>query len=103
MNWQVGKEFGNGDSDVSNSSQCKAQARITHLILICGSPLEQSVLEEFLHPLLHWLMIFTAGLDNRRELRIAALKVSPTARTRGDCEYIGGKKLQCRILKFFVW
>lgn len=103
MNWQVGKEFGNGDSDVSNSSQCKAQARITHLILICGSPLEQSVLEEFLHPLLHWLMIFTAGLDNRRELRIAALKVSPTAQTRGDCEYIGGKKLQCRILKFFVW
>lgn len=68
MNWQVGKEFGNADRDVSNSSQWKAHKRITHLKVICGSMLEQNVeQEQFLHPLLHCLMIFIAGLDNRRE------------------------------------
>lgn len=70
-----------------------------------GSLREPSVeQEQFLHPLLPWLMVFIAGLDNRRELRgAAALKVSPTAQIRGDCNYTGEKTFRAELKFFFVW
>lgn len=58
--------------------------------------------EQFLHLLLHWPMIFIAGLDNRRLLRTAALKVSPTAQIRGDGDHIGEKSFSAEFRIFLL-